>query len=192
MTAPAHASIHGLQMTPTNGYLLTRLAAAYPNSACLKAMTTDGVSAQRTPLEAAMAAVTAGGAGLATRLIAGYRLSQCAAASPPKSNGRLAILAVTFTIWTVEQTALSVYGRGPAWRAGPQAGLHAVVTQNRERSRRSSGAANAHPSTKVSAAPTAESAAGPGKQLTRMAPMDQPHSADAKTGGLELSHRERK
>ena len=178
-------------MTPTNGYLLTRLAAAYPNSACLKATTTDGVSAQRTLLEAAMAAVTAGGAGLATRLIAGYRLSQCAAASPPKSNGRLAILAVTFTIWTVEQTALSVYGRGPAWRAGPQAGLLAVVTQNRERSRRSSGATNAHPSTTVSAAATAESATGLGKQLTQLATMDRPRNADAETGGLEFSQRER-
>ena len=120
-------------MTPTNGYLPKRLAAAYLNSACLKAMTTDGVSAQRTLPEAAMAVVIAGGAGLATRLIAGYRLSQCAAASLPKSNGRLAILAVIFTIWIVEQTALSVYGRGPARRTGPQAGLHAAVTQNRER-----------------------------------------------------------
>ena len=138
-----------------------------------------------------MAAMIAGGAGQTTRRIAGYRQSQCVAASLPKSNGRSAILAITFTIWTVERTALSANGRGPARRTGTRAGRLAVVTQSRERSRRSSGATNAHPSTTVSAAATAESATGPGKQLTQLATMDRPHNADAETGGLEFSERER-
>ena len=138
-----------------------------------------------------MAAVSASGAGRATRPIPGYRPSQCAAASPLKSNGRSATPAITFTIWTVERTALSANGRGPARRTGTRAGRLAVVTQSRERSRRSSGATNAHPSATVSAVATAESATGPGKQLTQLATMDRPRNADAETGGLEFSQRER-
>ena len=186
MTVPAPASTHGQQTTPTNGDPLTGLAAVCPNNACLKAITTGRTSARRTPLEAAMAATTADGAGQATRPIAGYRLSQCAAASLPKSHGHSATLAITFTIWIVDRTALSAYGRGPARRNGPQAALHVAVTQNKAQSRRSSGAASVNPSMKASAAPTAESAAGPGKQVTRRAPMDRLRNADAETGGLEL------
>ena len=136
-----HAITRGQLTTPTNGSPLIKLADACPSRECLKATTMVTISAKRTRMANVTAAMTADGAGPATRQRDGTLLNLSVVANLWMKNGPLVTHAMNSTIWTAVLTATTASGPGQQQKTGTQAVPHAAATQ--ERSERSSGVANA-------------------------------------------------